>query len=340
MKFVLFSLILLATIIGFASNFRKEAQKDWYAFEEKFNKPLSELLVDQPKMDPSTKTEYKVQNEVVDIVSNVDTDESENIEIVEAPYQPTSRDPLAFLSKEIQDSPLFEQLTNFNLDELDMLENKEIDQQALASLTQQVVLQLTQCIKEESCLEEMGEKYQDINEMRSIQLIERTLYIALALQDVDPASPAVSAMMIGDLLSVPSAPLHYVALEILGSQQLAESDFNSLMNLSVQLPVESKGHLFSRLEREAQTSPQRRSLYLQTMGAEITKNSETALEILKHLPFIDLSAQELTTISKSLCHYGAQDIDQRAQWEMIQFHHGQYNELKGHGIQLNSLCGR
>jgi hypothetical protein len=330
MKFIVLALILVAALVGFSHNYRQEAQNEWQAFENKFNKPLSDLIGESPATQ-----EAQTFSSPAAISQPLKTEVIE-----EVAYQPTDRDPLTFLSDEIQTNPLFAQLTDFDLDELDLLESKQVDLQAMQDLATQIVNQLTACIKDSSCIEELGDKYQDINQMRSLQLLERTLYVALALQDLDSNSQAVNANMIHNLLTVPSAPIHYVALEILGQQRLQDQDFNSLIALSAQLPVESKGHLYSRLEREAQESPSRRLAYLNSMSNEITKNSETALEILKHLPFIDLSAKELTTLSKSLCHYGSPDVDQKAQWDMIQFHHGQYNERKGLGIKLNSLCGQ
>lgn len=331
MKFIVLVLIFIAASVGFIHNYRQEAQEDWQAFEVKFNKPVSKLMVQKPLEEPTLNIQATPATQSETAISE---------DMSETAYVPTERDPLSFLSSELTSHPLFVEITDFNLDELDMMENKEIDHHALRELTGSVIQQLTACIANSSCLEELGQKYSDIGEMRSVQLLERSLYIALALQDHDPSVLSVNASMISDILKIPNAPLHYVALEILGAQKLEDQDFSTLLALSIELPMESKGHLFSRLEREAQTAPGRREAYLKTMGAEITKNSETALEILKHLPFIDLNAQELTTLSKSLCHYGAADVDKKEQWDMIQFHHGQYNELKGHGVKLHHLCGQ
>lgn len=337
MRALLLFFALITVVAGFIHNYRREAQHEWHAFEKRYQettlRPDKQAQVEETVATPSPKKELE---NVAVVEQPIEQPKQQEKLVEETPYQPTKKDPLHKMSQSIKESETFKELINFSVDELELVKKHEENRAEFREMGQSVAQTLIQCLTDQSCVEDDQQTYQDLSEMRSHQLLERTLFVGLSLQDIDPSAPMINQQMIAQVLAIPSPALHYAALEILGGQQLEDQQFKQFLDQARALPVESRGHLFSRLENEANRVPSRRADYVAGLESAVSQDPATALEVMKHLPFINLSAQELTRVSQGLCRH--HERQSGGEWEMIQYHHGQYNELKGHNIQLQSLC--
>jgi hypothetical protein len=333
------ALVTVAVGIGFSINFHKEARQEWNAFEKKFES--TSLAISTPK---SSVIRSEVQDEVKGIQEvNLEQamelqNEIQNEIQEEVAYQPTSRDPLHFIDSSVTGSAHFESITNFNLDELDLIDAAKDQRDELAAVGQTLMQNLIDCMSSGQCIEELGSEYEHISEMRSHQLLERTLYIALALQDFDPEANMLNHQQMMTILSMESPSLHYVALEMLSTRSLNDQQFTDLLGMASSIPSESRGHLFSQIENQTRGQARWRPAYIEALKNELAHSPNTAVEIMKHLPFISLDQQELTLVTQGLCSHRRADTDSEQHWEMIRFHHGQYTELKGVAVDLGSVC--
>lgn len=325
----------LVIAIGFSINFHREAKLDWNDFEAKFES-TSLPVASSPEGQIAHYGDKK--NEAAE---GLEIDQSlalQNDEDEETPYEPTTRDPLHFVSQTVTSSPHFQGYTNFTLDELDLIKQSEEDLEQFAAIGHELVQNLIECMSSGKCIEEMGEVYRDISEMRSHQLLERVLYIGLALQDSDPSLSMITQDQILALLTIDSAPLHYATIELIGHRPMNERDFRTLLEQSGQVAEEARGHLFAQLENHTRNNDNLRNHYMNQLRSELSQSPNAAVEILKHLQFIRLDQQELTLLSQGLCQHRESDIANPHQWEMIQFHHGQYTEMRGISVDLTRVC--
>jgi hypothetical protein len=72
------------------------------------------------------------------------------------------------------------------------------------------------------------------------------------------------------------------------------------------------------------------------MATELQRDSDGAIEILKHLQFVTLDQKEFAQVGKELCvHKNSKSAEE---WQMIEFHVERYSELKGVNLPLHQVC--
>jgi hypothetical protein len=335
-KLILILLIFSAFSIGLGVYNAKRNMVKWDQFEKEFQEKTFEMskktgfirsAISEPVLSPNQESKEK----------NI-TEENAN-KNPQKPYQPTSQDPLNHISKEIQKVKSFQDLIDFQNDELDLvLESK--DKAELANVSREVILQLSQCLKNKKCLEDKvsEDPNYEFQNTRSYQLLERALHTAIILSEESPRlSHDFSREMTQSVLDIQNTEIQNLGLELITTtDNLTDESFNYLLKKAPQLQPESRAVLFSQTERFTRGQDQKRSLYLNELKRELNRDAESAVEILKYLQFVKLSEQELVKVSKSLCQFYSSGKSQSL--DAIEYHHSLYQSAKGHNISLKKMC--
>lgn len=328
MKTALLSIAFVTIIAGFIVNFRNEAVSEWQSFENEFE--VATIEKEQPKVaiEKDTHTEP-----AVDQIKSESLIKTEEVQAAEQAYIPTEKDPLNHLSSKLKESPFFEDVINFQLDELSLVEKNE-NRAELLSYLQSLSSEILSCLRDKTCQETLGEKYQNHSETRSHQLMERVLYLAQVFHDEGESVLNFDQSL--DLLELENPQIQVIGIELIAGSMLQEAQFVAVLEKSALLTGQARGHLFSELERFTRDEPQLRESYLNQMATELQRDSDGAIEILKHLQFVTLDQKEFAQIGKELCVH--RESKSAEEWQMIQFHIERYSELKGVNLPLHQVC--
>lgn len=257
---------------------------------------------------------------------------------IDVAYQLTDKDPLMHLNDEVKNSKVFEELSNFSRDELELV-MKTKDRAELAKMSIQVINQLQACLTDGRCVEEvdLNSEYFRQGHTRAHQLLERSLHTLIILQEEDETlRNAMSFENKLSILDLNNSEIQRLGLELLGTQELDAKQVSSILAKDNRLDQEAQGALFTQVERYTRTEPELREKYLAHLKRQFESDPAAAIEILKVLPFAKLEESEIAQVSRGLCQHKNNGASQN--WQAIEMHHSLYQDSQGLSTRLSSLC--